>query len=280
MTDSTPSSPRHKGGAPRGNTNSLHHGAPRGNTNAARHGFYSHWFTNQEHKRLDRDFLGQLDDEEDALNILIDRIFASMENEKLDHDRVVVASRAVSLMVGRIESIHRSRKAIYDNQTTIDKAIEELKYIPVNEETLEENRSTGRELFVPLFFQKQTTNRGGVCGAYHPGALPGPPWDKPPRVEAAPSCHTRSDPVGRPVRRDDSPNTAGRRHESSKEADVTPILNQQSSIHCIVPAKEIPVGWGAEAIALGRGGGWDSQAFRLCESPVYYWHLVLQKGVP
>jgi hypothetical protein len=134
MTDSPSSSnPRKRGGQP-ANTNSLRHGAPRGNTNAAKHGFYSHWFTRQEHARLDRDFLGQLDDEEAGLDILIDRIFASMENEKLDHDRVVVASRAVSLMVGRIESIHRSRKAIYDNQTTIDKAIEELKYIPVDED--------------------------------------------------------------------------------------------------------------------------------------------------
>ncbi len=152
MTDSNPSSPSRGGieppsavSAPRGaetrkrggqlaNTNSLHHGAPRGNTNAAKHGFYSHWFTRQEHKRLDRDFLGQLDDEEASLNILIDRIFATMEDEKMDHDRYVVATRAVSLAVGRIESIHRSRKAIYDNQTTIDKAIEELKYIPVDED--------------------------------------------------------------------------------------------------------------------------------------------------
>jgi hypothetical protein len=49
-------------------------------------------------------------------------------------DIILAASRAVSLAVGRIESIHRSRKAIYDNQTTIDKAMEELKYIPFEED--------------------------------------------------------------------------------------------------------------------------------------------------
>jgi hypothetical protein len=114
--------------------NALHHGAPRGNTNAAKHGFYSHWFTRQEHKRLDRDIQGELNDEETGLNILIDRIFASMHDEKMNHDKYVVAARAVALAVGRIESIHRSRKAIYDNQTTLEKVWEELKYIPFEED--------------------------------------------------------------------------------------------------------------------------------------------------
>ena len=125
--------PRKRGGQP-GNTNTLHHGAPRGNTNAAKHGFYSHWFTREEHKRLDRDIQGELNDEETSLNILIDRIFATMNDEKMTHDKVVVATRAVALAVGRIESIHRSRKAIYDNQTTLDKALDELKYIPFEED--------------------------------------------------------------------------------------------------------------------------------------------------
>jgi hypothetical protein len=125
---------KNKGGAPLGNTNALNHGAPRGNKNAAKHGFYSHWFTRQEHKRLDHDILGELDDEETSLTILIDRIFSSMSGEEMTHDKYVAATRAVALAVGRIESIHRSRKAIYDNQTTLDKALEELKYIPLEED--------------------------------------------------------------------------------------------------------------------------------------------------
>jgi hypothetical protein len=44
------------------------------------------------------------------------------------------SASAISLAVGRIESIHRSRKAIYENQTTIQKALDELKYIPVDED--------------------------------------------------------------------------------------------------------------------------------------------------
>jgi uncharacterized protein YjcR len=109
-------------------------GATPGNKNALKHGFYSHWFTLPEKKRLDRDMLGQLADEEKSLNIVIDRIFAEMKEEKMPMDKVLEIARAVSLAVGRIESIHRSRKAIYDNQTAIDKALEELKYIPVDED--------------------------------------------------------------------------------------------------------------------------------------------------
>ena len=140
MTDSSPlndqdaKKPNPKGGAPKGNKNALHHGALPHNTNAVKHGFYSRWFTRQENQRLGRDFQGRLDDEEASLNILIYRIFASMHVEEMNHDKYVAATRAVALAVGRIESIHRSRKAIYDNETTIDKALDELKYIPPEED--------------------------------------------------------------------------------------------------------------------------------------------------
>ena len=134
MTDAPPQIPRPKRGAPVGNKNASQHGAPRGNTNAAKHGFYSHWFTRLEQKRLDSDNLGQLDDEEKSLTIVIDRIFAVMEEEKMTFDKVLAAARAVSLAVGRIESIQRSRKVIYDNQNTVEKAMDELKYIPFEED--------------------------------------------------------------------------------------------------------------------------------------------------
>ena len=134
MTDTPPKTTRPKRGAPAGNKNAAQHGAPHGNSNATKHGLYSFWFTPEEHKRLDNDYLGQLDDEENSLNIVIDRIFAAMKEEKMTFDKVLAAARAVSLAVGRIESIHRSRKAIYDNQTSVEKAMEELKYIPFEED--------------------------------------------------------------------------------------------------------------------------------------------------
>jgi len=109
-------------------------GGQPGNKNALKHGFYSFWFTHKEKLRLDKDILGKLDDEEKSLNIMIDRIFAAIEKEEMTLDQSLAASRAVSLAVGRIESIHRSRKTVYDNQTTLQKALEELKYIPFEED--------------------------------------------------------------------------------------------------------------------------------------------------
>ena len=123
-----------KSGAPPGNTNALKHGAPPGNTNALKHGFYSHSFTHAEKERLDKGVLGEFNDEEALLHILIGRTAVSMKDLKMTHEEYVVTLRAISLAIGRIESLHRSRKVIYDNQTTLDKALDELKYIPPEED--------------------------------------------------------------------------------------------------------------------------------------------------
>jgi hypothetical protein len=123
-----------KSGAPPGNTNALNHGAPPGNTNALKHGFYSHSFTHAEKERLDKGVLGEFVDEEALLHVLIDRTAMSIKNREMLYEELVVALRAVSLAIGRIESLHRSRKVIYDNQTTLDKALDELKYIPPEED--------------------------------------------------------------------------------------------------------------------------------------------------
>jgi len=134
MTNSNVSSTPRKRGAPSGNTNALNHGAPRGNANALKHGFYSYTFTHAENKRLDYGILGQLDDEEAFLHVLLARSAESIQNRQLTHEEYWVALRAYSLAIGRIESIHRSRKAIYDNQTALEKVWEELKYIPFEED--------------------------------------------------------------------------------------------------------------------------------------------------
>lgn len=107
---------------------------PGGNTNALRHGFYSRWFTRQEHHHLDQDYLGQLNDEENGLLIILDLIFKAMDSEKLSLDQLLAASRAISLAVGRIESIQRSRKAVYDTQTSLEQALDELKMIPLEDD--------------------------------------------------------------------------------------------------------------------------------------------------
>jgi hypothetical protein len=133
MTGKT-SSPPPRRGAPRGNKNALYHGAPRRNQNASRHGLYSQFFTRQESISLDNNRLGKLQDEENCMNIILYRIFKTMKNEEMDHLAIVNAARVIALVGGRIESIHRSRKVIYENSTPMEQAMEELKYLPVEED--------------------------------------------------------------------------------------------------------------------------------------------------
>jgi hypothetical protein len=132
MTDSTSSSPRNRGGAPKGNKNALGHGAPPRNRNAARHGLYAKYFTRDECIRLDNDRLGKLQDEENSLSIIMSRIFATMDKRETDHLSVLNDARVIALVGGRIESIHRSRKVVYENLTAMEQAMDELKYLPVD----------------------------------------------------------------------------------------------------------------------------------------------------
>jgi hypothetical protein len=113
-----------KVGAPRGNQNAHRHGAPRGNTNALKHGFYSRSFR-LEKERLDGSCSGELNDEERLLHALIARLAGSLE-DTMTHEDYVVILRAVSLAIGRIVSLHRSRKAFFINQATLEKIREEL----------------------------------------------------------------------------------------------------------------------------------------------------------
>jgi len=134
MTDLPLSSPPRKRGGQPGNTNAIDHGAPPSNNNALKHGFYSSAFTRKDKERLEHEVQGELSDEEECLRFLAYRVVASMNEEKMDHDRYILAVRTVCLAFGRIESIHRSRKALYDNQTAIDKIMEELSTIPFEED--------------------------------------------------------------------------------------------------------------------------------------------------
>ena len=115
-------------------TTSPKRGGQPGNNNAFKHGFYSFTFTRKEKERLCRGYLGEFNDEEALLHTLIGRTAESIRGCQLTHEEYVVALRAVSLAIGRIESLHRSRKAIYDNQTTLEQAFDELKYLPVEED--------------------------------------------------------------------------------------------------------------------------------------------------
>ena len=109
-------------------------GAPPGNRNVFKHGFYSHTFTQQEKNHLDQGILGELQDEDKLLNVFIDRVFSSMQHEKMNYERYVIGMRAISLAIGRKAALQRSRKEIYEKLTSIEQAMQELKDIPPEED--------------------------------------------------------------------------------------------------------------------------------------------------
>jgi hypothetical protein len=125
---------RNRGGAPRGNTNALHHGAPFGNNNAVKHGFYSTAFTRPEIKRLEQELQGELDDEEECLRLIVRRYLDAKDADPLVQANYLLAIRAICLAFGRIESFHRTRRLIYDKQTTLDQVWDELELIPPEED--------------------------------------------------------------------------------------------------------------------------------------------------
>jgi hypothetical protein len=121
MIAPNPSSPRRK------------RGAQPGNVNALKHGFYSHYFTRSEKERLSSELPGELSDEEKLLNIVIDRALMSMKREKLGHDGLVVALRAISLSLVRKARIQRFSFAADKELDRLKKATQKLEILPPEE---------------------------------------------------------------------------------------------------------------------------------------------------
>jgi hypothetical protein len=103
-----------------------------GNNNALKHGFYSRYFTKAEVDRLENGIQGELQDEESLIRLYLARVAETLKDGQMTHDKYIYDLRTISLAVGRIESIQRSRKVVYDNMTSLEKVWEELKYIPVD----------------------------------------------------------------------------------------------------------------------------------------------------
>ena len=118
---------------PKSHTSPRKRGGQPGNANARKHGFYAQSFTRIEDDRLDTSVKGEFFDEEHLLRVMIARTVESMKDRQMPHEELVVALRAVSLAIGRIESLHRSRKVIYDRGTSLQEALDELKYLPLEE---------------------------------------------------------------------------------------------------------------------------------------------------
>jgi len=110
-------------------------GAPAGNQNRLVHGFFSTSFTKKESHSLNTNLKGEFQDELSLLYILINRTAESINNDPdVAPDVYLDALRAITQAIARIESLRRSQRYLYNNQTTIEKALEELAFIPPEED--------------------------------------------------------------------------------------------------------------------------------------------------
>lgn len=110
-------------------------GAQPGNKNAFRHGFYSPSYTSAEMLSLDSNVKGEFHDEINLARVNANRLAELLKDYKtMPFLEVVSASNALNNYLDRIQSLSRAQKFIYQNQTTIEKALEELSYIPPEED--------------------------------------------------------------------------------------------------------------------------------------------------
>jgi len=106
-------------------------GGQPGNDNAFRHGFYSPSFTPSDMQALDDHIKGEFHDEISLARVQASHLAELMKDYKnMSLEDYVSASNALNNYLDRIQSLTRAQKYIYQNQTTTEKALEELSPIP------------------------------------------------------------------------------------------------------------------------------------------------------
>jgi len=109
-------------------------GAQRGNTNALKHGLYTRTFRHSEAARLEAALEGAFKDETELLRVLILRTMASLkENPPATPKEHLFALRQVTLAVGRLQSMVRTRRASQTVDVALEELLDELRHLPVKE---------------------------------------------------------------------------------------------------------------------------------------------------
>lgn len=110
-------------------------GGQPGNLNAIRHGFYSKSFTESEMLALDSNVNGEFTDEIAAARVNAARLAELMKDYKnMAIQDYIAASNTFNNYMDTVRSLSRDQKFLYHNQTTIEKALEELSSIPADED--------------------------------------------------------------------------------------------------------------------------------------------------
>jgi hypothetical protein len=108
-------------------------GGQPGNKNSLKHGFYA--IPTEVLSRLQTDAKGEGVDEIELLQSLIDdtvKIYRATPNKTLEQSQTTL--RCVSQAVDSIKGQRLMQGALYSNQTSIEKALEELSSIPPEED--------------------------------------------------------------------------------------------------------------------------------------------------
>jgi hypothetical protein len=139
-------SPLKRGGQP-GNSNATKHGryavratkrasgAQPANDNALRHGFYSRSFTSAENSGLDSDIRGEFYDEINLARVNANRLAELLKDYRtMPLADVISAANGLNNYLERIQSLTRAQRVVFQNLTTIEQALAELKDIPPEED--------------------------------------------------------------------------------------------------------------------------------------------------
>jgi len=110
-------------------------GAQPGNQNAFRHGFYSKAYTPADMRQLDANVKGEFTDEINLARVNASRLAELIKDyHNIPLQDFISASNALNNYLDRIQSLTRAQRFMYQNQTTVEKALEELKDIPPEED--------------------------------------------------------------------------------------------------------------------------------------------------
>jgi hypothetical protein len=103
-------------------------GAPFGNSNALRHEFRSRHFTRAESAGLDADFTGESSDEIDMARVNVLLLAELLKDDKnMSMADVIAGSNGLRFLLECIRGLSREQKVMYQNMTTIEPALEDLK---------------------------------------------------------------------------------------------------------------------------------------------------------
>lgn len=101
-------------------------GAQPGNANALKHGFYARFFNRAEKTALSNSVSGNLNDEIPLLRTFIARTVRSIQGQAdLPLEDELASLRAITLAIGRLESMIRTQRLALGELSATDQAIQE-----------------------------------------------------------------------------------------------------------------------------------------------------------